>query len=483
MEDESLQIFVTHQPPKPSRVPPTLRGLVARVGRRGPLSRLGTRAYRVIAACCAERLLRVDGVEGVSLRGGAVRRCVPGISDIDLVVFVDRLFPSERSSRTLATLREISVRARRQFLILGELMVTDRESWEALLTCQYSSIFMGTELANYDPMAREWVPMTSDCEGISPLARLSAAIHHYYRAIVHCASWIENRGRAFDWACFSKEASRAIDCAQGNTITVRWEASPESLLAGALFEIDLLARRVLAIPERQVTDIEMELKNRWLPGDEMLRRSQARGKGFDLFAKNQFMLQPTPVPFLFIPAGLSSRDEMTELFSKFLKFLSEKGRSPFSRLFLPFSSAMLACFLQRGLWKNPLQNLSWVDDSRQRDVAWLDGFKAHHFDILGRRCLTHWTKLPSELMSEDSRSLRERCRELCVEALALKTRCLTQDWRDLVRRNRRTLPKTSRLLKRLHEEPFAGSRAELERATLDVWVEIKELFRNHSSIS
>ena len=71
------------------RVPTNFRVLVDRVCRHTPLGRAGTWLYWRAAEAAAAKLSALPGVVSVRLRGGMLRGCRPGISDLDFTVLLN----------------------------------------------------------------------------------------------------------------------------------------------------------------------------------------------------------------------------------------------------------------------------------------------------------------------------------------------------------------------------------------------------------
>lgn len=72
----------------------------------------------------------MDGVLSCCLRGGSVSHCVPGMSDLDMAVFIEEL-PIQQHTKLLLELRKRWHQLRHTYLIPGELVVLDppRLAW------------------------------------------------------------------------------------------------------------------------------------------------------------------------------------------------------------------------------------------------------------------------------------------------------------------------------------------------------------------
>ncbi len=154
-----------------------------------PLVRLaGTDCYWWAASAVARKLYRFPGVRSVALRGGMVRGCRPGISDLDFTVLLhDESFETEvTQSRALIA----EYRSLKRFVpMLGELTLTTTGRWS-----HFERLAPGPVLGYRDQLRfhnGRWTK--ARCEAVPhAAARFALALDHF-RLALHAAQLDDSR--------------------------------------------------------------------------------------------------------------------------------------------------------------------------------------------------------------------------------------------------------------------------------------------------
>lgn len=211
-----------------------LRKAVASVCRQGVANRIGTSIYRTGASHAARCFSKIKGVQTIEWRGGALHDCIPGSSDIDLSLVVDRLTPD-----LLAEVRTQYRSLKRWFPALGEVFIRYPPYFD--LATQWGTAFALPYLSSVI-WSGKWGNVETREIPIRLQTRFSSALTHYARAIYFLGqsdSFLNQRNALKDL--------RKVFFYSGEEVPSFKEMNT-GLLADAFFCLDRLAKQILSLP-------------------------------------------------------------------------------------------------------------------------------------------------------------------------------------------------------------------------------------------
>ncbi len=186
------------------RVPTNFRVLVDRVCRHTPLGRAGTWLYWRAAEAAAAKLSALPGVVSVRLRGGMLRGCRPGISDLDFTVLLndgDEAGETRDCRRVLGAFRNL----KRALPMLGELTLTTVSRWALFETIAPGPLHWYRRQLEY--RRGQWAAV--DSAGSPHCASLfSLALDHF-----SLAQKALSLGNAYGRIVFEKELAKSASLA------------------------------------------------------------------------------------------------------------------------------------------------------------------------------------------------------------------------------------------------------------------------------
>ena len=374
----------------PIRVPEWVREAVLSASARPRARALAEAGYESATRLCLNLLARVTGVESVSLRGGILERCVPGVSDLDLTIRLGcgPALPDRR--RTLLALRRRYAALKTLLWVPGEVIAGDASDFATAASAP-------TALAR----------ALGFPGGDSPAAsRFSLVTTHYLRAIARLAGAADGAsGLAI--AVFRKEMGKALGHASGDSREDVGDAAAAPLLERAYHALDDLAGRAAA-EARPAPDFALATATPWAGEDpvaaawaERLARAWPR-----------LSLHPSTVPRVIVVMG----DPPTS--GCFAQICQWTARSPVPPPIL-FSARAYAAFLALWGWGASGANAAplrhWLDGNPRdretcRDLARLG---------LAERTRLRAVTLPGKAVFEPAATLGAYLRNACGDAIEL----------------------------------------------------------------
>ena len=154
------------------------------------VSSVGTSYYWWCARHIADSLLLVRGVKRVGIRGGMIRECRPGISDIDFTILMEESLPDE-------ALLDLGVKIRRlrqRYPVFGECIVSDVLSWEAFMASGSGPCHWYRD--HWWRNGHQWQPEQTKIE--VPLSqRFSLGFYHLRKSLSEFILWRRTRSQFF----------------------------------------------------------------------------------------------------------------------------------------------------------------------------------------------------------------------------------------------------------------------------------------------
>lgn len=442
-------------------MPIAWRDLALRLCRPRPVSALAARCYSFAARRCAKAFWRVPGIRSVTLRGGSLHRPVPAVSDIDLTLFTDEDLGVTERVTLLHALRRCHTKLKRQYPMLGEVLVlTPREvrtletsGCSLLLLLNPQRLLCGPSAA---VNARALVPAK---------ARVAMCLYYYTQMLKEWQNVRANRSPAFHRARCLRYAKKLFQ-------TCEMGAGPEGTSLSPIFSMAFLAADRLsarALAEPLSTELLTESAS---PVPE----ANADNVGWWLRMNHQFRglgkIDATDESRIFRWEGKNDLASLELFFEKYLEQLPAAPRFP-----IVFSPAMAEC-RYLGLSTDCLNpTVARVPRDRERDDEWLTRRRANLFFNVRDRALVHYHLLSYHLTASAVADIVAEFVYVARLTLSLAGRVFTTDDGQLVASGGHELPRVGALLQKI----VSGERPAPDRLvieTVDAASELGDWFQN-----
>jgi hypothetical protein len=381
------------------------------------INTLGKSYYERVSSLTARAFSAVESVQSIRIFGGSVDRCVPGVSDLDLLLFIDE---DSFSASTVSTLSGIYKSLKRRYPILGEVHLTSAKIWDSFTQTSPAELLWLSQQRIWTKGT--WVPaLASFTESVTSESRLALCLNHYFRAL----RWAKPRAgnsRSIARAHFLREVSKSIDLSAGEKVRLRSGIPPARLLTEAF-----LAHHRIDFGEgneRSSHFEEVEFGDD--PGmrftHELVEREWRRVIRKTDLAK--FPLELGSIPHTWIWKGDLKEEELTPFFETYLRVVSnlEKTEAP-----VPLSALSHDTYLSGWAWGQLFSSWSWIPLPLRSETEWRANFLRNISEAYFERAQTQMFFLPGKFLSEKTSSLIHSLREMSHLALCFEQRMLHKE--------------------------------------------------------
>lgn len=445
-------------------VPLGFRSTIAQVFNVGPLKGMGKAYYRWVAHSVAEQLRAERGVEKIILFGGGLDRCVPAVSDLDLLLVQNA---GEHEEKLLLNLRQRYFQRFRKYLLIGEIHVTTSPSWSLVRQVGAAPIHWFRSQHRFE--GGKWRKVAPNLGKRTPTeALLGLCLNHYgraYNALIR--SHIESR--FFYLSNFYREISKAIDFASRKDLELR-SGEPAELLAQAFLAMKELAEDV-SMKNSTSPDVTVEF-GKDAPArfaNEILNRYWQTEIG--KYKDYSFRFETTTAPRIVLWEG--GVDQTRTMFRHYVKFLAGSISSGRSQPHV-FSKSMFECYLRGWSYAPLMEHLDWVPVSHREDDEWLGQFGAASISRLRERAVFELAVVRGKFVTQKLERAEAALRELCICTFALAGSCLSRNLETLVDLGSQSLPETTRLARKLFRRSQSGF-SEMSQLVAEALPALKEM--------
>lgn len=329
---------------------------------------IGAFAYVVIARLVAWLIFKCGGVRSVFLRGGSVRNCRPGVSDLDFLVVLEPMATLTRV-KTLVRIRKIYRFLRTLLGIPAELIVDIADDgasdWISRWPLQRSA-----GMGELRPLAGETTYSRAlGDENVSLQGRALQAHQQYYHALLNFHASLRRIGRRdFYVRRCQKYLRKARELAEGRRV-------PED--ASVPFSIDELARTAQQL--NQISAACFALPAPQTPGTLLFPDSQNGGR---IHTADQARMDPLKRGSL--PWEHVFTVDDTECLKQFFESSAEWDLPVTPICVLPLSGMLLASGLHWGL---PNTHLTPATKNRFHALGLTDHLRFHSYAAIRERAL------------------------------------------------------------------------------------------------
>ncbi len=438
------------------------RNLAVRVCDNPLLGNLAQRSYRFAAHRAARVLGKVEGVTGVALRGGALHHPVPGVSDIDLTVFLEGDLDLNSKDRIL-DLRQRYQKLKRIYPMLGEVLVLGPKDLRAVSLCKNSLLDQLTPQQLLH--GREIPPLRGT---VTFSGKFIQCFRYYEEMMSEWRKATSGSARSFHETRCRRYANK-IHRVCANPSSRAASQTLVSVFADAFHQLHLLAEKAHAetAPHLRMKKIHMVWLNESMGVDE----EEDKQRFLWWMTANQKLqhcgkLVVTKQAKVLVWQGEMSSESLNLLFSHFLKCSKDFPGEPLL-LTPPIAEAR-----HLGLTSDsPFLTAQWVTPERQNDPAWVERFKVTLFQRIQDHFLVNYCLLPFDFMALDQNGIIRVLRETCALAMILGNREIGEHITDSIEPAKKILPLTSRLYERVGEgKSYSFEKNEL----LGLWLGARE---------
>lgn len=418
------------------------RDLALRLSGNGVLGAIAKATYRRATHHSARSLVRVEGVQGVALRGGALRHPIPAVSDIDLSIFTEGEPEPSNYAKMVIEIGRRYRRLKRVYPMLGEVCLHSPRELRVLERSGNSSLKLlipQKAIVGRCPQIRPTVSV--------PIRSLFSLSLCYFERMVYEARLANERTSVAFHTSFCLRLAAKIDHVSG--VAIESGLCPISIpeaMARAFQTVHQLAVDVSGETLTPSEDFDMQLAER--KGDKIPPWHQQYVHSWWLIA-NRKMKGVGKVVDSEDPRVLLWRGPID------LKTLTTLSDGYFGPILL--SPTMAECRLS-GLSTDWIgQIVERVPINRASDESWMKVFKHNLFHTIRDRVLVANNCLPYHFMVSQPSVIKSELQNACGLLLALATRRWTADFLDLASESREQLPQTCQLLERLvrGKKPFS----------------------------
>ena len=396
--------------------------------------------YRLAIRQSAKTLFETNHVKGIALRGGALQNPVPGVSDIDLTIFIDDELSHSELADLLLTLREKTLKLKRRFPMLGEILLLNAFDIHLL---ELSGNSLMTLIQPQVTLRGRAIPISSR-SAIPDEARLILCLHYYNQMLSEYYQMVRKGSKAFHKARCLRYASKIF-----RTCSAKGGGSdflPE-VFASALLTVHELSVKVLSESRRNPSLHSIELQQ-WNNCPDT--NAQEEKDSFRWWTSASFWMRhfgrviSTGEPLIFLWDGPIETKPLVAFFEFYPRSLEKLPNAP-----VLLTPAMEECRLF-GLSNEALTHYTErVPAEKATDPRWMDCFRSHLLYKAKDRLLVNLSLLPFNFMSSEPETILIQIREVCELAVTIQSGQSRQNPVELIPEVALTLPLTCALYRRI----------------------------------
>lgn len=370
--------------PEQTRIPIALRSLIYRSFRREPLHTLGISYYTYWSKKLGLKLQAHFPQADILWTGGAIERCVPGVSDLDFVVLAEE---EDWDETVLSSLKkEIKPQP---YLPLGEIHLVSPKLWKLFWQSPpAAALWFSSQRVLSDD---KWVRLLKNENRLPRTAsRVAIALHHYCRAVDYLSKATGSE-KLFYRAGFIREITKTLAYAKGEGVNRLQKGSEELLLSQGFLALRAAAFQALG-------ELKASTKKFSRRGDpalrfatEMLHRRLERG----LRSYPSLNLRSGSVPRLF--AWAYQGTGLVSTFEKYVEYVKAHEASPEGYAYLVSPEVYEICLLGWN-WGSLEDSVRFLPVDREEDEEWLSLFEAQLELRAKERALLELVTLPGNLL-------------------------------------------------------------------------------------